>query len=178
MNIRLLQKEIVSGKFISLIKGDLTEERVDAIVNAANSYLQHGGGVAGAIARKGGQIIQKESDRIGFVEVGQAAITSAGHLPARFVIHAVGPRWGEGNEDDKLSSAVQNSLKLAEQQNFHTISFPAISSGIFGFPKERCAKIIISAVQKHLTQHPSGSLSEVRLCLFDDATLQAFRENF
>jgi O-acetyl-ADP-ribose deacetylase (regulator of RNase III) len=178
MNVCLLQKEIVSGKFISLIKGDITEERVDAVVNAANSYLQHGGGVAGAIVREGGQIIQQESDRIGFVAIGQAVITSAGNLPARFVIHAVGPRWGEGNEDAKLRSAVQNSLKLAERQNFQTISLPAISSGIFGFPKDRCAKIILSAVQKHLKQHPSGSLCEVRVCLFDEATLQVFRENF
>jgi len=128
--------------------------------------------------RKGGQIIQQESDQIGFVAVGQAVITSAGHLPARFVIHAVGPRWGEGNEDAKLRSAVENSLKLAEQQNFQTISLPAISSGIFGFPKDRCAKIILSVIQKYLKQHPSGSLHEVRVCLFDEVTLQAFREVF
>lgn len=178
MNVCLVQKEIISKKFISLVKGDITEEKVDAIVNAANSYLQHGGGVAGAIIKKGGRIIQEESNRIGFVAVGQAAMTQAGNLPARFVIHAVGPRWGEGEEDSKLRNAVENSLKLAEQNNFHTISLPAISSGIFGFPKDRCAGIILSAIQEYLHQHPTGSLGEVRICLYDEATLQVFREQF
>ena len=178
MNVSLRQKEIGSGKFISLVKGDITEEKVDAIVNAANSYLQHGGGVAGAISRKGGPIIQDESDRIGFVAVGQAALTRAGQLPARYVIHAVGPRWGEGDEDSKLRNAIENSLKIAEQNHFQTISFPAISSGIFGFPKDRCAGIILSAVRDYLQQHPESSLNEVRICLFDESTLQAFREQF
>ena len=178
MNSCLRQKEIISNKLISLVQGDITEEKVDAIVNAANSYLQHGGGVAGAISRKGGPIIQEESDRIGFVAVGQAAMTRAGLLPARYVIHAVGPRWGEGNEDSKLRSAIENSLKIAEQNQFQTISFPAISSGIFGFPKDRCASIILSAVRDYLQQHPESSLSEVRICLFDNSTLQAFREQF
>jgi len=94
------------------------------------------------------------------------------------VIHAVGPRWGEGNEDSKLRSAIENSLKIAEQNQFQTISFPAISSGIFGFPKDRCASIILSAVRDYLQQHPESSLSEVRICLFDNSTLQAFREQF
>jgi putative ATPase len=99
-------------------------------------------------------------------------------LPARYVIHAVGPRWGEGNEDSKLRSAIENSLKIAEQNQFQTISFPAISSGIFGFPKDRCASIILSAVRDYLQQHPESSLSEVRICLLDDSTLQAFKEQF
>src|SRR5438876_5000465 len=102
--------EAPSGQRIQLVKGDLTEERVDAIVNAANAHLAHGGGVAGAIVRKGGDIIQKESDRIGHVPVGQVAITGAGALPARHVIHAVGPRVGEGDEDTKLRNAARNSL--------------------------------------------------------------------
>ena len=178
MNSCLRQKEIISNKLISLVQGDITEEKVDAIVNAANSYLQHGGGVAGAISRKGGPIIQEESDHIGFVAVGQAAMTRAGLLPARYVIHAVGPRWGEGDEDSKLKNAIENSLKIAEQNHFQTISFPAISSGIFGFPKDRCASIILSTIREYLQQHPESSLNEVRICLFDESTLQAFRAQF
>ena len=178
MNICLKQKEIISNKLISLVQGDITAEKVDAIVNAANSYLQHGGGVAGAITRKGGPIIQEESDHIGFVAVGQAAMTRAGLLPARYVIHAVGPRWGEGDEDSKLKNAIENSLKIAEQHHFQTISFPAISSGIFGFPKDRCASIILSTIREYLQQHPESSLNEVRICLFDESTLQAFRAQF
>ncbi|MGW8180284.1 MAG: macro domain-containing protein, partial [bacterium] len=112
--------------------------------NAANSHLQHGGGVAGAIVRKGGTIIQEESDRIGYVPVGHAALTTAGKLPAKYVIHAVGPRMGEGDEDSKLKNAVLNSLLLASEKGLRSISMPAISSGIFGFPKDRCALILIN----------------------------------
>src|SRR5512147_2861577 len=90
---------------IRIISADLTESNVDAIVNAANSYLQHGGGVAGAIVRKGGQIIQEESNEVGYVPVGECAITTGGRLKARFVIHAVGPRWGEGDEENKLKKS-------------------------------------------------------------------------
>ena len=163
---------------VSAVHGDLTEQQVDAIVNAANSALAHGGGLAGAIVRRGGWVIQEESDRLAPVPVGGAATTGAGALPCRWVIHAVGPRWGEGNEDSKLRSAIENSLKIAEQNQFQTISFPAISSGIFGFPKDRCASIILSAVRDYLQQHPESSLSEVRICLFDESTLQVFREQF
>lgn len=171
-------KEISGGKTLKLVQGDITEEAVDAIVNAANSYLQHGGGVAGAIVRKGGRIIQEESDRIGHVPVGQAALTTAGKLPAKYVIHAVGPRWGEGDEDNKLKNAVLNSLKLADEQGFHSISMPAISSGIFGFPKDRCAEIILSTIQEYLTNHPETSLQEVRICLYDKSSVEVFLERF
>ncbi len=178
MNVELNQKEIVKGKVIKIINGDITEEKVDAIVNAANSYLKHGGGVAGAIVRKGGNIIQRESDRIGFVPVGQVALTKAGKLPARFIIHAVGPKWGEGDEDNKLRHAVKNSLELAERKNLKTITMPAISSGIFGFPKNRCAKIILNCIKKYFHSHPTGSLKEVRICLFDKLTIGVFQERF
>src|SRR5512143_2102970 len=103
----------IAGTTIRLVSADLTERDVDAIVNAANSHLQHGGGVAGAIVRKGGRIIQDESDRIGYVPVGSAAVTTAGALKARNVIHAVGPRMGEGNEHEKLKQAVRSVLALA-----------------------------------------------------------------
>src|ERR671932_625513 len=137
-----------NNKVLRLVKGDITERNVDAIVNAANSYLKHGGGVAAAIVRKSGTIIQEESDKIvtakgGLIPVGSAVITTAGKLPCKAVIHTVGPRMGEGNEDYKLRKAVRSSLILASERGFRTISMPAISSGIFGFPKDRCAKILV-----------------------------------
>jgi O-acetyl-ADP-ribose deacetylase len=138
------QINLKNGKIIRLVKGDITARNVDVVVNAANSYLKHGGGVAAAIVRKGGQIIQQESDNIGFVPVGSAAITTAGKLPCKAVIHAVGPRMGEGGEDMKLRRAIRASLLLATERRFRNISFPAISSGIYGFPKDRCANILIN----------------------------------
>ena len=141
------QLNLGNNKVIKLVNGDITDRNVDAIVNAANSYLKHGGGVAAAIVRKGGRIIQDESDKIvakmGIVSVGSAVITTAGKLPCKAVIHTVGPRMGEGNEDYKLRKAVRSSLLLASEKGFRSISMPAISSGIFGFPKDRCAKILV-----------------------------------
>jgi O-acetyl-ADP-ribose deacetylase (regulator of RNase III) len=119
-----------NDKTIRLVKGDITERKVDVIVNAANSYLKHGAGVAGAIVRKGGAIIQQESDKIGYVQVGSAVITTSGKLPCNAVIHTVGPRMGEGNEDNKLRKAIQNCLKLATEKGFKTISLPAVSSWV------------------------------------------------
>ena len=163
----------IDGKKIKIVHGDITEEHVDAIVNAANSYLKHGGGVAGAIVRKGGRIIQEESDKIGYVPVGEAAITTAGKLPAKYVIHAVGPRWGEGDEDNKLRSAVRSALELATEKGLKSISLPAISSGIFGFPKDRATKIIFETVVDFLKNVPT-TLEEVRLCNIDRYTSDLF----
>ena len=140
----------VKNSIIELTKGDITDLEVDAIVNAANSQLKLGGGVAGAIRRKGGPKIQEECDRIGYCPVGGAVITSAGNLKAKYVVHAVGPRYGEGDEDNKLKNATFNSLKIADQYKVKTIAFPAISTGIFGFPKERAAKVILSELIKFL----------------------------
>jgi O-acetyl-ADP-ribose deacetylase len=143
----ILDINIDNSKILRLVNGDITERNVDAIVNAANSFLKRGRGVAAAIVRKGGTIIQEESDRIvtskGPVPVGTAVATTAGKLPCKAVINAVGPRMGEGNEDYKLRKAVRSSLLLASKDGFRGISMPAISSGIFGFPKGRCAKILI-----------------------------------
>ncbi len=144
--MNILKEVSIKGTKISIIKGDLTESNADAIVNAANSHLQHGGGVAGAIVRKGGPIIQEESDAIGYVPVGECAITSGGKLKARYVIHAVGPRWGEGDEHNKLKNAIRNVLGMAASKGFRSIAMPAISAGIFGFPKAECAKIIIEEI--------------------------------
>jgi len=164
------------GRILRIKKGDITDEEVDAIVNAANSHLQHGGGVAGAIVRKGGRIIQEESNKIGYVPVGGVAVTSAGSLKAKYVIHAVGPRWGEGNEDEKLKNAVLNSLKKAQELGLESISLPAISSGIFGFPKERCAKIMIKTIIDFFEENKESTLKVVNCCNIDDYTNNLFLE--
>ena len=168
----------VNNKTLRLVKGDITERKVDAIVNASNSYLKHSGGVARAIVRNGGRIIQEESDRIGFVPVGSAVITSAGRLPCKGVIHTVGPIMGEGDEDDKLKNAVKSSLSLATKKGFKSISMPAISSGIFGFPKDRCAKILIGESKRFLEENPNTSIESVEFCIFDDETLVHFQREF
>jgi O-acetyl-ADP-ribose deacetylase (regulator of RNase III) len=174
--MKIISEYKIEGKTLRLVQGDITERDVDTIVNAANSYLQHGGGVAGAIVRKGGQIIQEESDKIGFVPVGSAAITTAGKLPTKFVIHAVGPKMGEGDEDNKLKNAVLSSLRLASEKGLKSISIPAISSGIFGFPKDRCAKILVSEGARFLKENKKTSLEIVEFCIYDDATLSHFKK--
>lgn len=167
-------KFVINETTVTLKRGDITEEDTEAIVNAANSRLQHGAGVAGAIVRKGGKLIQEESDRIGVVEAGNAAITSGGNLKAQFVIHAVGPRMGEGNEDEKLRLATWNSLRLAEEGGIKTVSFPAISTGIFGFPMDRCAAIMLEAVRKYCKG--DTSIREIRFCLFDESSFDVFEQ--
>lgn len=176
--MRIISELKIARGTLRLVQGDITEREVDAIVNAANSHLQHGGGVAGAIVRKGGQIIQDESDEIGFTPVGTAVITGAGRLPARFVVHAVGPRMGEGDEDNKLKNAVLSSLLLASQKNLGSISFPAISAGIFGFPKDRCAQILVTVAAEFLRTHDNGSPGIIEFCIYDDTTLAFFRKEF
>jgi len=165
----------VGNAELVLVKGDITEVKADAIVNAANSRLKMGGGVAGAILRKGGKSIQEECDRIGHCPVGGAVITGAGRLKARYVIHAVGPRMGEGDEDRKLWNATLNSLKLADKYNVKSIAFPAISTGIFGFPKDRCAEIMLKCVKEYLSSGRTG-IERVIFCLYDDETYRIFDE--
>ena len=174
MNAAQREKILPSGQKILIVKGDLAQEAVDAIVNAANERLRHGGGVAGVIVRKGGAIIQEESNRIGHISTGSATLTGAGSLPCRYVIHAVGPVWGSGDEDNKLVSAIRSSLDLAEQQRLSAISFPAISSGIFGFPVDRCARLLLETAQDFLAANPSSKVREVRFCLIDLPTLDKF----
>lgn len=176
--MEIISERKIGEKTLRLVQGDITERAVDAIVNAANAHLQHGGGVAGVIVRKGGMIIQEESDRIGFTPVGTAVITGAGRLPAKFVIHAVGPRMGEGDEDSKLRNAVLSALLLADEKNLKSISIPAISAGIFGFPKNRCAHILVEQAASFLKEHVSGSLDMVEFCIYDDVTLGHFTKEF
>ena len=167
-------KKKIRDSVMELVQGDITELEADAIVNAANAALKLGGGVAGAIARKGGPGIQEECDRIGGTFVGDAVITTAGNLKAKHVIHAVGPRYGEGNEDEKLRNATRNSLKLADEHKLKSIAFPAISTGIFGFPLDRCAKIMISTTKSYL--EGETGIKRVNFCLFDARSYQAFQK--
>ncbi|NIP62607.1 MAG: macro domain-containing protein [Nitrosopumilaceae archaeon] len=171
-------KKIYRNKIIHLIKNDITERTVDVIVNAANSHLIHGGGVAAAIVRKGGRIIQDESNKIKFVPTGQVALTGSGKLPCKSIIHAVGPRMGEGDEDNKLKSTIFNVLKLATKNNFESISIPAISSGIFGFPKDRCAKIILECIKKYIVNNPNSSIKKFEICILDNRTFAYFKNEF
>lgn len=166
-----------NDKIIRLIKGDITDQNVDVVVNPANSYLKHGGGVAGAIVRKGGKIIQTESDKIGFVPVGSSVITTSGELPCQAIIHTVGPKMGEGNEDIKLSKSIHSSLSLASENSYKSISIPAISSGIFGFPKDRCANILLDESIKFLENNKT-SLQTIEFCIIDNETLFHFKMKF
>lgn len=176
--MQIVVEKTIAEKTLRLVLGDITERDVDAIVNAANKHLQHGGGVAGAIVRKGGAIIQDESNRIGFVPTGNAAMTSAGSLKAKFVIHAVGPRMGEGDEETKLRRAVQQTLLLASENGLKSISMPAISSGIFGFPKDRCAAILVAESREFLEENITTSLNCIEFCIFDRETLGFFQSEF
>jgi len=177
MNTILLERKLLSGQVIQIVQGDITSEEVDAIVNAANEHLQHGGGVAWAISKKGGPAIQKESDtwirEHGPVSHAQPAWTSGGLLPAKYVIHAVGPVWGDGDEDKKLYEAVAGSLHIADELKCSSIALPAISTGIFGFPKDRAAGIIFSAIEKYFEDN-SSKLKVVKMTLFDQATVDVF----
>ncbi|MEW6718082.1 MAG: macro domain-containing protein [Chloroflexota bacterium] len=178
MNEILVGRIFDTGQRLQIVHGDITQEPVDAIVNAANAHLQHGGGVAAVIVRRGGSEIQRQSNawvrEHGRVTHEQPAVTTAGNLPCRYVIHAVGPVWGEGDEDAKLSAAVDGSLRIADELQLTSLAFPAISTGIFGFPKARAAGIIFSAVQKHFEHNPLSGVNLVRLVLYDQPTIDEF----
>jgi O-acetyl-ADP-ribose deacetylase (regulator of RNase III) len=178
MNTILVERILSTGQSLQIVQGDITTEEVDAIVNAANEYLQHGGGVAWAITRRGGDVIQDESDKWikqhGPVSHAHPAWTSGGALPAKYIIHAVGPVWGDGDEDKKLADAVTGSLLVADELKLLSIAMPAISTGIFGFPKERAAGIIFSVIEKYFSKNQNSTLKVIRIVLFDDATIQPF----
>ncbi len=162
----------INSSILELVEGDITETDTDAIVNAANASLILGGGVAGAIRKKGGPEIQKQCDKIGGTFVGGAVKTTAGNLKARYVIHAVGPRMGEGDEDEKLKNATLNSLKLADEENIKSISFPAVSAGIFGFPIDRCARIMLRTTIDFLKGRTG--IEKVVFCLFGRDSFRVF----
>lgn len=161
---------------IAVKKGDITTISVDAIVNAANEGLRGGGGVDGAIHRAGGPKIMEECRMIGGCPTGQAVLTTAGNLPAKHVIHTVGPIWkgGHHSEDDLLANAYRNSLLLAHNHHLSTISFPNISTGVYGFPKDRAAKIAVNTAQTFNAEKDT-SLHIIFVC-FDDENFQLYTQ--
>ena len=171
-----------SGKTLTLKQGDLTQEDADAIVNAANEGLCHGGGIAGAIVRKGGQVIQDESDRLGRVKTGEAVVTGAGKLRCKWVIHAVGPVWPGGRVPEEndllLALCVTASLERAREKNLRSVALTAISSGIFGFPKDRCARVIFDSLEAWAEAHPDSGPSDLRVVILDDPTYAVFAEEW
>lgn len=161
----------IAAKVI-LMQGDLTETEADAIVNAANNDLQLGGGVAGAIRRKGGDIIQKECNDIGTIPVGGAAITSGGNLKARYVIHAASMEWGGLTTAPALRNSTAHSLRIANEKGLKTIAFPAVGTGIAGFPMEECAEIMLREVVERLSR--GSSVEKIYFVLFDADALKTF----
>jgi len=178
MNTVLKERILPTGQSLQIVQGDITIEEVDAIVNAANEHLQHGGGVAWAISKRGGPDIQKESDEWirtkGTVSHAHPAWTSGGLLPAKYVIHAKGPVWGDGDENAKLSAAVSGSLRVADELGLQSIAFPAISTGIFGFPKERAAKVILESIETYFRENTSSGVKVIKLVLFDQPSADVF----
>ncbi|MCD6415617.1 MAG: O-acetyl-ADP-ribose deacetylase [Planctomycetes bacterium] len=167
----------VAAATLELIRGDITRQATDAIVNAANSALRGGGGVDGAIHRAGGPAIMEESRRIGRCPTGQAVITTAGDLPARKVIHTVGPRWrgGDSGEPALLAGAYRRSLQLAVDNGLSSVAFPSISTGAYGYPVEEAARVALRTVAQFLEQNP-GSLELVRFVLFTQDDLCIYEQ--
>ncbi|MCP4664237.1 MAG: macro domain-containing protein [bacterium] len=163
----------LEGTQLELVEGDITDLEVEAVVNAANEQLQLGSGVAGAIREKGGPSIQDECNRIGGTPVGTAVITGGGNLRARHVIHAVGPRMGEGDEDRRLQSAIRASLALADRHGLKSIAMPAISTGVFGFPVNRCARILLTEVYRYL--QGGTKIERVVVALWGDESFEIFK---
>ncbi len=161
---------------VLLRQGDLTQAPVDAIVNAANNDLQLGGGVAGAIRRKGGPQIQEECDRIGSVPIGEAAITGGGKLKARYVIHAASMRLGGATTEKNLRESTRNSLKRAAEKGIESVAFPAIGTGIAGFAIDRCAQVMLAEVRDHL--RGATPIKRVEFVLFDQPALEVFEQAF
>ena len=177
-------RKSIGSAAIEITKADITSLTVDAVVNAANVHLQHGAGVAGAIVRKGGYVIQEESDALiahlgRSLETGEAVITSGGKLPAKFVIHVAGPVWGtqpDAESDRLLRRAVRNSLTLAAKNKLNSIAFPAVSTGIFAFPVDRAAKLMLNEATAFLKDHSKPE--RVIFCLYNAPTLRLFQQAF
>jgi len=171
---------VAPGKALELVQGDITRETTDAIVNAANSQLEPGGGVCGAIHRAGGAAIAEECRKLraerGRVSTGHAVATGGGRLPARYVIHAVGPVWsgGASGEPEALASAYRESIRVADELGLKSIAFPAISTGIFGYPLADATQVAVDAVRDALTH--ARNVDTVRFVVFDEAALQAYSQ--
>jgi len=175
----LVKHRFSSGQMLRLIHGDLTIQEVDAIVNAANPRLRHGGGVAAIILRRGGPEINRESRAWlrthGPVSHEEPAYTTGGNLPCQYVIHAVGPVWGgQGDEEQKLELAITGALKRAEELELSSIAFSAISTGIFGFPQKQAAQVFFQAFLQYFKEFPESGLTDVRMVVYDEHTTEAF----
>lgn len=164
-------RSISANRTVTLVIGDLLQQPVDAIVNAANGNLAHGGGVAAVISRAAGPALDAESrayvKRRGPVPTGEAAVTTAGDLPFKGVIHTVGPWWGQGDEEAMLTAAIANALLRAHERGWTSVAFPAVSSGIFAVPHEICARAYVAGIARHFDTIPDSSLKDVRICLMD-----------
>lgn len=170
--------DLVVGKArIELARGDITRLAVDAIVNAANTHLLHGGGVAAAISQAGGPTIDEESRRVAPCPTGEAVVTSGGRLPARYVIHAVGPIWrgGGSGEPELLASAYRASLTRASELGLHSLAFPSISTGIYGYPIEPAARVALNTVIGFLRGNADGSIERVVFVLYRQSDLQSYQ---
>ena len=171
---------LAGGKIVHIVRGNITEEQVDAIVNPANEYLRHGAGVAGAIVRAGGKVIQEQSTAFvrknGPVDISGIAVTGAGSLPCKYVIHVCGPRYGDEDVESKLYLSFFNVLKRAGEIGIKTISIPAVSSGIFGVPKKICANSFFEAVIDYFESYPDSVTSLVRACNIDRKTTEVFEQ--
>jgi len=165
----VVREELPGGRTFEVVTGDLLKEPVDAIVNAANGHLAHGGGVAAAIARAAGPALVREGDALvrkkGVVPVGEAVVTTGGNLPFQGVIHAVGPHQGVGDEETKLARALEAAFLRAHERGWSSVSFPAVSSGIFAVPLDVCARAYVAAVRGFFASHPDSSVKALRLCL-------------
>jgi O-acetyl-ADP-ribose deacetylase (regulator of RNase III) len=166
----------MSAPRIVIIAGDLVEQKVDAIINAANNELILGGGVAGAIRRRGGPAIQRECDAHGPIKVGEAAITGGGDLPARHVIHAASMQLGGRTTNDSLRSSMDHAFRLAREHGVRTIAIPAVGTGIAGFPMDECARIMRDCVDRALSD--GWQPEEIRFVMFGEGALTVFDESF
>jgi O-acetyl-ADP-ribose deacetylase len=172
----------ISGLEVEIVQGDITEQRVDAIVNAANKHLQHGAGVAGAILRNGGDVIRLESEEWikshGLITHSHPAFTSGGSLPCKYVIHSAGQVWGEGDEINKLELTILSSLLVANDLKCETIAFPAISTGIFGFPVDLAANCFVNAIRRFTQSINLFFIRSIRIVLFNNHTFRIFDDAF
>jgi len=167
-------KQPAAKERIRVVEGDITLLNVEAVVNAANKNLRLGGGVAGAIRARGGPAIQEECNRLAPIEVGEAVITGGGNLRAKYVIHAVGPVNGEGNEEAKLARATLSSLRIASGRKIGSLAFPAISTGIYGFPLQECSQVMLRVSLEFLKKNDYPRT--VVFCLYGAEAHEIFRK--
>lgn len=178
MNKLITQKQFDETHMVSVVEGNILDEKTDAIVNAANENLNHGGGIAKQIADAAGAAMVEESKRLKRVPTGAAAMTKAGDLHYKAIIHAVGPiysHYDPEDADDLLCSAIQASIKQAEEAGFSSISIPAVSSGLFGFPVARCTSVIVDAISDHLFWYPETCVKEIRLVAMGSQCVAEFK---